>query len=86
MINGDFINQQSGLLAQRLRREAGEDVRRQVRLGLNLVTSRSPKESEVRAAVALVESLRKENNVQPEVALKYFCLMALNLNEMVYLD
>ena len=86
MINGEFINQQSGLLAQRLRREAGEDVRQQVRLGLNLVTSRSPKESEVRAAVALVESLRKENNVQPEVALKYFCLMALNLNEMVYLD
>jgi len=30
--------------------------------------------------------LRTQENASPEVALKYFCLMALNLNELVYVD
>jgi hypothetical protein len=33
-----------------------------------------------------VDAIRKADNAAPELALKYFCLMALNLNEMVYLD
>jgi len=86
MINGDFLNQQAEVLAARLRREAGDDVRRQVRLGLYLVTSRPPTEAEIKRGVGLIEAIRKADNAAPELALKYFCLMALNLNEMVYLD
>ena len=86
MINGEFLNQQAELLAARLRREAGDDVHRQVRLGFCLVTSRPPTEAEINRGVGLIDAIRKENHTAPEIALKYFCLMALNLNEMVYLD
>jgi hypothetical protein len=86
MINGDFLNQQAEAMAARLRREAGNDLRQQVRLGLNLVTSRPPTEAEIKRALRLVDALRKTDHVSAEVALKYFCLMALSLNEMVYLD
>jgi hypothetical protein len=86
MINSDFLNRQAELFAARLRKEAGDDVRKQVRLGLYLVTSREPTNLEVKRGVRLIESLQKEEQSTPELALKYFCLMALNLNEMVYLN
>ncbi|MSU63246.1 MAG: DUF1553 domain-containing protein [Pedosphaera sp.] len=86
MINGDFLNQQAQVLAARLRREAGDDVRQQVRLGLYLVTARPPTETEIKQGVGLIDAIQKENPAAPELALNYFCLMALNLNEMVYLD
>jgi len=86
MINGEFLNQQAEVLAARLRREVGDDVRQQVRLALYLVTSRPPTEAEINRGVRLIEALRMEGSAAPERALNYFCLMALNLNEMVYLD
>jgi hypothetical protein len=86
MMNGEFLNQQAALLAARLRREVGDDVRQQVRLGLYLVTARPPTEAEIKRGVGLIEAIRMENPAAPERALNYYCLMALNLNEMVYVD
>jgi hypothetical protein len=86
MMNGDFLNHQAEVLAARLRREAGDNLRDQVRLGLYLVTSRPPTNPEIKRSLALIAELLKEDHVAREVALKYFCLMALNLNEMIYLD
>jgi hypothetical protein len=86
MLNSDFLNRQAEVLAARLRKEAGDDLRKQVRLALSLVTSRTPTNAEVKRGVHLIESLKAEEKATPEIALKYFCLMALNLNEMVYLD
>ena len=34
----------------------------------------------------LMDSLQREDHASKDAALKYFCLMALNLNEMVYLN
>ena len=34
----------------------------------------------------LIDDLVKQEKASPEVAMKYFCLVALNLNEFVYLD
>ncbi|HEY0552061.1 MAG TPA: DUF1553 domain-containing protein, partial [Verrucomicrobiae bacterium] len=86
MLNSDFLNRQAQVFAERLRKEAGDDLRKQVRLALSLATSRTPTNGEVKRGVRLIESLEAEEKVTPEVALKYFCLMALNLNEMVFLD
>ena len=86
LINSTFLNQQAGVFAARLRREAGDDVSKQVRRALQLVTSRPPTQAEVKHGVNLIESLRAKDHATPEVALNYFCLMALNLNEMVFLD
>ncbi len=86
MLNSRFLNQQAELLAARLRREAGEDQRQQVRLGLQLATLRRPTETEVTRGVELMEKLRAQDGATTEAALKCFCLMTLNLNELVYLD
>lgn len=86
MINGSFLNQQAELLAERLSREAGENVTEQVRLGLQLVTMRPPTQVEVERGVHLIESLRGQDGASTQTAAKFFCLMALNLNELIYLD
>lgn len=86
MINSEFLNRQAEVFATRLRKEAGDDVRKQVRLALYLVTSREPTSAEVKRGMRLVVLLRQEEHATSEVALKYFCLMALNLNEIVFLN
>ena len=86
MLNSEFLNRQAELFAARLRREAGDDLRKQMRLALYLVTAREPTAAEVKRGVHLVESLRRQEHASNETALKYFCLMALNLNEMIYLN
>ncbi len=86
MLNSDFSNKQATIFAERLRREAGDDLTKQVRLGLSLTTSRSPTGAEVRLGMDLVTSLTRDEGATSEAALRYFCLMALNLNEFVYLD
>jgi hypothetical protein len=85
-LNSEFLNQEAEKLAQRLKREAGEDVHKQVALGLRLVTCRAPTEAEVNRGVELIEAMAKKDGATPDVALKYFCLLALNLNEFVYVD
>ena len=86
MLNGDFLNQQADLFAARLQREAPGDVTQQVRRGLLLATTRTPSDAEIKRGLALIETLRAKDGATPEIALKYFCLMALNLNELVFLD
>ncbi|NBR85854.1 MAG: DUF1553 domain-containing protein [Proteobacteria bacterium] len=86
MLNSAFLNEQADVFAARLRREAGDDVSKQVRLGLQLVTTRPPTDTEVQRSLGLVAALRAQDNATAEVALKYFCLMALNLNELVFVD
>jgi len=86
MLNGAFLNEQAAALADRLGREAGDDVSAQVRLALRLVTGREPSEADVGRGMDLVESLSKREGIGPEGARKAFCLVALNLNEFLYVD
>ncbi len=86
LLNSDFMQKQAGLFADRLRREAGPDVGKQVRLGLNLAISRPPTDDEVKRGLDLIDALQKKDGMTPEAALKTFCLMAMNLNEFMYLD
>jgi hypothetical protein len=87
MLNGSFMNDAAGRFAERLRREAGaEDTRAQVAAALRLATCRPPSDAEIARGVELIQSLREKDGTSPEVALKYFCLVALNLNEFLYLD
>ena len=85
-LNSEFMNQEAEKLAQRLKREAGDDVRKQVALGMRLVTCREPTDAEVKRGIELIDALAKKDGATPDVALKYFCLLALNLNEFVFLD
>ncbi len=86
LLNGEFVHKQAGLFAERLRREAGSDVENQVRLALQLATTRRPTEGEIRRAIDLIDTLKTKNGIDSEKALNYFCLVVLNMNEFVYLD
>jgi hypothetical protein len=86
MLNSKFLNDQAAILAVRLKKEAGADPVKQVEHGLYLVTQRKPSAKEIRRGMALLDTLRTEEGASADAALKYFCLMALNLNEFVYLD
>ena len=86
LLNSEFMQKQAALFAERLRKEAGPDVSKQVRLGLSLAASRPPTDGEVKLGLDLIDSLQTKDGMAPEAALKTFCLMAMILNEFMYLD
>ncbi len=86
LLNSDFMQKQAALFAERLRKEAGPDVNKEVRLGLALTVSRPPTDDEVKRGLELIDALQKNDGMTAEAALKTFCLMAMNLNEFMYLD
>ncbi|MCA9268588.1 MAG: hypothetical protein KDA41_08965, partial [Planctomycetales bacterium] len=69
-----------------VRDRAPQDVAAQVRLALARVTQRQPTAAEVDRGVKLIDALKAEHQMSADDALKSFCLVALNLNEFVYLD
>jgi hypothetical protein len=86
MLNGDFTNEQAGYLAERLKREAPDDLAAQVRRAIRLTTGRTPEDEEVKKDVAFVKAIAKKSGLREADALKRYCLMTLNTNEFVYLD
>ena len=84
MLNGKFLNEQAGVFAARLKREAGTDPAAQVRTAFKLATGREATEIEVNRGVELIESMSK--GVGRDEALRAFSLVVLNLNEFLYLD
>ena len=85
MINGAFLNAQASLLAVRIGREAGPGVEARVAHALRVVTCRPPTDAEIQRGLTLIETLQA-GGTSPESALRSFCLVALNLNEFLYLD
>src|SRR5262245_63619707 len=59
-LNGEFLNKQAGIFAQRLQKEAGNEAAQQVRLALNLVTQRPPTDEEVQRGVRRSEEHTSE--------------------------
>jgi hypothetical protein len=80
------MESQSKLFAERLRKEAGDEARAQIRRGLQLVLQRPPREAEVALCLKTCEQLKSELNLPDQTALQRFALIALNLNEFIYLD
>ena len=76
LFNGDFVNHQARYLAERLRREAGDDREKQIDLAWRLALTRPPKPSET---AAMLEFLKRE-------PLEQMCRVIFNLNEFVYAD
>ncbi|MFP6901327.1 MAG: DUF1553 domain-containing protein, partial [Opitutales bacterium] len=86
MLNGKFMNDSAKLFAKRLRDEAGNDPAAQVSHAFQIVFSRIPADKEVSAGLAMIKDMREKAGLSEEVALERFALLALNLNEFVYLD
>ena len=86
MLNGKFMNDSAKSFADRLRKEVGKDPIKQVEHALKLVFSRNPKTNEIDSGVEMIKNMKKKFNLSAEEALDRFALLALNLNEFVYLD
>jgi hypothetical protein len=86
LLNSDFINTQAKLYAEYLTAQAGPDERAQVRLGLWRVLQREPSQSEIDRGLQLVHRLRDKHHLSAPDALRFYCVVLLNLNEFVYLD
>ncbi len=86
MLNGKFINDQALAFANRMRWEGGVTVEDRVRFGLRLVLCREPEPAEIQQALTFMQELQQSDGVTPEVTLDRFALLALNLNEFIFLD
>ena len=86
MLNSKFLNDQAGVFSASLQKEFGGDVRGKISAALNLVFCRKPVKAEVDKCVKLINDFQVGDKLSAELAFKYFCLLALNLNEFVYLD
>lgn len=86
MLNSKFYNEQAVAFANRMRWEGGVTVEDQVEFGLRMVLCREPNKSEIQRALQFISELQEFENINSEVALNRFALLALNLNEFVYLD
>jgi Protein of unknown function (DUF1553) len=76
LFNSPFMHQQAGFFAERLRKEAGQDVAAQVCRGYWLAYQRKPEAEEIAEAVKLVR----------EHGLKAFCLGLFNTSEFLYVS
>jgi hypothetical protein len=90
MLNSEFLASQAAILARDLEREVsaepGESDAAFVAAALTRVAQRDPTAGEVERGVAFIERMREEHGLSRELAAMKFCLMAMNLNEFLYLD
>lgn len=85
MLNSPLVNKQATILAERVQKEVGDDSRAFARRLFSLVLQRPPTDKEVTEGVGLMERLKKRG-ASLKQAQTYLSLMALNLDEFIYLD
>ncbi|QDT74460.1 Planctomycete cytochrome C [Lacipirellula limnantheis] len=86
LLNGEFANEQARHLAERVRAEAGDQPREQVARAIEITLGRPATEAEIADGLGLMQQLAEEHGREPQEALRYWCLVALNQNEFLYLD
>ena len=86
MLNSKFVNDQAAMFADRCQTEGGDTLESQLRFGLRLALQREPAAAEVEEALELIERLKVEAELDDDLAMDRFALLALNLNAFVYLD
>jgi mono/diheme cytochrome c family protein len=86
MLNSEFLNEQAKIFSENIAKEVGADVKMQVKTVLQRVMQREPTEADVDRGVSLIEKLKTTHGNSPELAFKNFCLVALNMNEFLYLN
>jgi hypothetical protein len=90
LLNSEFAYDQANALADRVRREAGDDRTRQVERLFRLAVGRAPNHEETKIADRLLARRRAGDEPDAESKsgdeLRRLCLVVLNLNEFVYVD
>jgi hypothetical protein len=86
MLNSEFLNRQAAIFAGSVMELAGDDTAEQVRTALERVMQRIPSDEEINRGVDFIGRMQAEHAMQREQAIQKFCLMAMNMNEFLYVD
>ncbi len=86
MINSTFTNEQARLFADLVQQTAGTDPTAEVKFALWRVMQREPTAKEIARGVKFMQRAVTDQHLSQPEALRYFCVVALNLNEFLYLD
>jgi hypothetical protein len=86
LLNGEFAHEQARRLAERVRTEAGDDPQAQVARAIEITLGRQATSEEIADGLALMQQITEAHDQAPQEALRYWCLVALNQNEFLYLD
>ncbi|MBP85950.1 MAG: hypothetical protein CMJ64_04405 [Planctomycetaceae bacterium] len=78
MYNGAFVNEETRHFAERVRRDAGTDVSRQIGRAFQIALGRQPTEEELTQFIELANDT--------ETGLVGVCRVLLNSNEFIYID
>ena len=74
------------MFAKNVQAAAGDDSAAQVRLVLWRTMQREPIARDIDRGLRFLAIMRKDLGMSAEEALRSFCLLALNLNEFIFLD
>ena len=85
MLNSQFINEQAKKLAESVKKLHPDDVDAQIKVTLSRVMQRAPTDDEVSRGKEFLKSMRDEK-LDEDKSLQLYCVVALNLNEFLYLD
>ena len=85
-LNSAFINEQAQVFADFVKKQAGSDATKQVTLTLRRVLQREPNATEVTRGGKFLQTMQQKHHYTADEALKAYCIVALNLNEFIYLD
>jgi len=83
LLNNEFVLKQAGFLAERIRREAGEDAAAQIERAYEIALARKPADEERRLALEFLQARAKEPGAG--AALAGLAHVLFNLNEFIYI-
>ncbi|MGC4003973.1 MAG: DUF1549 domain-containing protein [Pirellulales bacterium] len=86
LMNGEFLHERAGVLADALLKAAGDDQQKQVAAAIKRVLLRDATPAETVRGVQFMQDLQTKHAVTPAEAFRYYCLTVLNRNEFLYID
>lgn len=86
MLNSKFTNDQAKRFAAMIESQQLKTKEQKVIAILERVTQRKPNKMEIERGIGVINAWQAKDGVDESQALEYFCLLALNLNEFVYVD
>ena len=89
LLNDRFVRLRAEDFARRLKKEAGEEIKAEVRLAWRLAFGRDPLPDELETSFSFIETQAQRRSRaarSAELALADFCQMVFAMNEFVYVD
>ena len=86
LLNSNFVNDKAAIFAKRLEDEVQGDITERIKRGLEIVTSKPANPKSLKIAQDMVKTLKNDHGLDDQAVLQRFCLVALNMNEFIFVD